>query len=796
MAECFHCADTCEDIISFDTKTFCCLGCKTVYELLKTNHLENYYHIDTKPGIRPNVNNTDKFNFLNNEQIVDRIIDFQDHEIIKVNLFIPAIHCSSCIWLLENLHKIHKGVHNSQVNFVKKEAVITINKADTSLKALFEFLDQLGYSPNTDTQSTSSSKKNKKLVLQLAIAGFCFGNIMLFSFPEYLMKDGDFVKEFRGFFSAVILALSLPIILYSAKDYLTSAYKAIKYKNINLDVPISIGIIALYGKSLFDIITGAGPGYMDSFSGFIFFLLIGKWFQSKTYEALSFERDYQSYFPLAVQKITGKEKIEITPIEEIKKGDVIIIRNEEIIPTDGMLLSDSSKIDYSFVTGESQLNSISQNDKIYAGGKHQGTSVKILVEQPVNQSYLTQLWNKDQTKESSKFESIIQGEKLSKVFTLSVILIAIISGITWAFIDPRNIVNIITSILIVACPCALALANPFTYGNTIRYFGRAKFYFKNTTGIEEMNVITDIVFDKTGTITSNNENKIKINGAFESSELNLVHQVSKHSNHPLSVQLAHYLSQCLSLEQQVEVDFNSFDEFLGKGIVASTQFDEIKIGSSKLIPSAQNQENATVVHVEINGQLIGSFLFENKYREGIQDELNELSKFYTIHLLTGDNEKERENLIKLFPVPDNIKFNQLPEQKKKYIESLISNGKKVMMIGDGLNDAGALISANLGVVVSDNIYNFSPACDAILDANQLKQLNTYFKLANKSKQTLHLSYWFSILYNTIGLAFAVSGILTPLIAAILMPISSISIVILTSIKTNFNAKKILDINHI
>lgn len=300
MSTCFHCGDQCVEKLEFDNHVFCCTGCKTVYEILSGNEMGTYYALDDKAGIRPSSESKGQYNYLDLEEFESKLVFFEEGTVKKVKFFLPQIHCSSCLWLLERLHQLKKGILQSQVDFVKKEVVITFDTAIMSLGELAELCSTIGYPPKITLEDDGKTKKdgvNRKLIIQIGIAGFCFGNIMLLSFPEYLgLSHAD--ANFQLLFSSLNLILSIPVLIFGAKDYLISAYKALKSKNINIDVPISLGILALYLRSLYEILFQVGAGYMDSFAGLIFFLLIGKWFQHQTYTAINFERDYESYFPI------------------------------------------------------------------------------------------------------------------------------------------------------------------------------------------------------------------------------------------------------------------------------------------------------------------------------------------------------------------------------------------------------------------------------------------------------------------------------------------------------------------
>jgi Cu+-exporting ATPase len=735
--------------------------------------MDAYYNLENKPGIKPSSSSENKYAFLELDSIQDRFIQFKDNGIERVTLFLPSIHCSSCIYLLENIAKIEPNIISCQVNFTKREATISY-KTDSgySLAKLASILDKIGYAPNFGNRNESEKKLDKRFLYKLGIAGFAFGSIMLWSFPEYLGIE-DMNHKMRNFTSYLSFFVSLPVLFYSASEYFVSAYKALKYRSLNLDIPITIGIIALYGQSSYTIFTGGGPGYMDSFATFIFWLLIGKWFQNKTYKTLSFERDYTSYFPVAITKFDGIKE-SIVEIETLQENDGIYVRNEEVIPCDSELLSDEAKIDYSFVTGESLPVVKKKGDFIYAGGKLIGKRTAFKVLKPCDRSQLTQLWNEVVNEDKEKHQVTTQ-DKISVYFMAIVMAISFIAGLVWVFIDPSKITPVIVSILIVACPCALALSSPFTLGNVLRVLGRKGLYLKNTKVIERMNQVTDIVFDKTGTLTSGLLDSIEYQGVeLTEFQKNCILAVANSSTHPLSRGVVNYLKSTTKLDTY-EIEF--YEEISGKGIVAHYADIEIRIGSKSLCGATESElhSDETAVHISINNAYLGKFIFHSEMRQGIEKMIDGLSN-YQLHILSGDNEKDKETLIKFFPKSTQMLFNQSPNSKSTYIENLKEKGKHVLMIGDGLNDAGALGKADVGIAVSEDIFRFTPSSDAILEASTLKILPQFLALSNYAKTVLKTCLSFSISYNLIGLSFAVSGTMTPLIAAILMPISSITVV--------------------
>lgn len=777
---CDHCGDEVLSKNSFvyKSKSFCCNGCMVVYQLLVDNQLGTFYQLEEKSGVRPKSVQEHKYDFLEVDEIRSKLIDFEDDKFIKITLFLPEIHCSSCIYLLENLPKILPAVTSCQVAFIRREALITFRKNELKLSELAKFLNKIGYAPNFGNRKEESSKFDKIFFYKLGIAGFAFGSIMLWSFPEYLGIEKQDVG-IRNFTSYLSFFVSIPVLFFSAKDYFISAFKAIRSKKMNLDVPIALGIIALYAQSCVTIFTGGGPGYMDSFAGFIFFLLIGKWFQNKTYKSLSFERDYTSYFPVAVTRLEANTE-EIVEIEKIKVDDFILIRNEEVIPCDSILESDSAKIDYSFVTGESEPIYKYKGDFIYAGGKLLGQKIVLKADKAASRSLLTQLWNDikiDKLKPNRyKFQDVV-----SKYFLTCVFVIAALASVFWMFKDPSRIPEIVVAILIVACPCALALSAPFTFGNIMKVMGRKGLYLKNAAVIERMDEITDIVFDKTGTLTESVHLKVIQEGdELTLVEKEMIYSLANSSTHPLSRAIVHFYKS-----QQIFGDFDllNFTEHVGMGLSAVGIEGEVKLGSHLFIHQNKSNSNETETYFQV-GDKTGKFIFHSELRAGVKQLIGNLNH-YTIHVLSGDKEKDRELMVSLLGRNDTIRFLQSPKDKLDYVLDLQIQNKKVLMVGDGLNDAGALGVADVGIAVSEDVFRFTPSSDSIIQANKLHELNAFLKLSHYAKIVLKICLLFSLTYNIIGLSFAVTGSLTPIVAAIIMPLSSITIVGLSTFLTLF-----------
>lgn len=788
--KCYHCGEDCRNgqLQQNDDKAFCCEGCRMVYGILNSHGLCTYYEMNETPGINRAVKiRPDKFAFLNDEKIATRFITFQDHQHTHVTFYLPQVHCSSCLWVLEHIRQLNKGIVSSKLNFTAKEISIAFDHNITTLRDIAELLTSIGYEPYISLNDLAGKKPRirKGMILQLGTAGFCFGNIMLLSFPEYLgieHADGALLKMFRY----LTLALSLPVAAYSALPFYRTAWSALKQRYLNMDAAIVLAIFVTFFRSVYEVLSGTGSGYFDSLSGIVFFMLIGRVLQERTYQQLSFNRDYTSYFPIAATVLKDDREIPAA-LPDIKYGDTLMIHHHELIPADGILTKGHAWIDYSFVTGESVPVRKNIGEIIYAGGKQTAGSIELLVVKEVSNGYLASLWERDafKKKEAGTEGSFVQS--LARYFTYIILTISVTAGIYWWVHDPSRMWPAVTSVLIIACPCALLLSNTFTNGNVLRILSQNKFYLKNAQVIETIAQASTIVFDKTGTLTAGLQYNVQYYGeALLPQQLQAVSSLAAQSIHPLSIAITKHL------DGQPLKPVTDFMEIPGKGIEGRVYNQQVALGSREFIAAdnVSTGNEGTRVYVSIDKRCPGYFQFSNVYRNDAVAAISALKKTHRLSVVSGDSPAERHNLRQIFGSGTSMLFGQDPHQKLDYIKSLQQTGETVIMIGDGLNDAGALRQSDAGIAITDDVNNFTPLSDAILAGSELGKLPQFISLCRANKRIVIASFILSIVYNVAGLFFAVQGNLSPLIAAILMPASSISILLVTFGSSGFIAKRL------
>jgi Cu+-exporting ATPase len=789
---CFHCGEPCpDDSLGLDGKNFCCLGCQTVFSLLSENGLGQFYELNACPGtrIRQKIGMA-RWAYLDDPAVQEKLFDFADKTHARVTLHLPQIHCVACVWLLENLFKLHPGVGKSVVNFSRREASIAFAPDKIKFSELAALLDGIGYEPQFTLGELDPAKKmplwRSRTWLQIGLAGFAFGNIMIMSLPFYMGLDSFNGPWFRKFAGWLALLLALPVVTYSAADFWRSAWTSVRQKRLTMEVPIALGLGAIYGSSVIEVAAQRGPGYCDSLCGLIFFLLCGRLFQKKTYDRLTFDRDYKGFFPLSVvrKNIGGEESVAIS---QLKTGDHLVLRNGELVPADAKLVSGEACIDYSFVTGESEPVKCLAGERLYAGGRQVGGAIEIETVKPVAQSYLAALWNNEAFHKPGNRDLDSLTNRYSKRFTKLVIGVALGAAVFWAFKNPAVSLKAFTSVLIVACPCALALAAPLTHGTAQRLLARLNIFLKNELVIERMAEVDTIVLDKTGTLTAADaggvffqkaeSEKRKAETALSDDERKFIGALARLSTHPNSVRVARAL-------KAVALPVHQFQETPGCGVEGEVDGHTILLGSQAWVGTAAREDarptnvpNGSAVFVAIDGVVRGAFVLENTLRPEVEKLITQLGGRYELALLSGDNEREAARFKKIFGERATLRFHQSPADKLNFVRELQQRGKKVMMVGDGLNDAGALKQAEVGVAVVEKIGVFSPASDVILDAAQVPRLAQMLDFSRRSARVVRAGFVISALYNLAGVSIAAAGWLAPIVCAVLMPVSSVTVVV-------------------
>jgi Cu+-exporting ATPase len=792
-ALCAHCEDVCgsDAVVSADG-TFCCRGCASVFSILKAHALDGFYACAAAPGTSQRAaadRDPSRFAVLDDPESASRFIHFNDGQMARAALSIPAIHCASCVWLLEQLWRFDPGVARTEVDLLRRALRVDFHPGTTSLRRIAERLASLGYEPVVTSEHAAGagagSVPDRRLYLQLGVAGFAFGNIMLFSIPRYangMPLDGGFQR----LFDLLNLALALPVLVFSAAGYFQRARQALRSRTMALDVPIAMGLAVLFGRSVFEIATASGEGFLDSFSGLVFFLLIGRLFQQKAFDRVAFDRTFRSFLPLSVQ-VEGTSGLSAVPIDRVRPGDCMVVRRHEVVPTDAALLDGGGSVDYAFITGEQAPIHIRQGEVVRAGGRVAGRAMRLRALREVSHTQLAGFWNNRVFNEPKTHWLTGIGARFGGWFTGGAIAFAAAGAIAW-WPDASASVSVATAVLIVACPCALTLAAPITLGTAMGILGTRGLYLRNPAVALDLSRIDAVVFDKTGTLTTPGASPaVEVHG-LGARAVALVQRLAGESVHPASRAIAAALAVPETAAAAALPQPRFVRDVVGHGVCGTVDGRRVAIGTASFVAAETgarlNGPDDAICAAA--GDEHGWLRVTAAARPGIAQAAEALAEGRELYLLSGDNPSDRTRWETTFG--GRMHFGQAPQDKLAFIAGLQARGRRVLMVGDGLNDAGALAAADVGIAVSDDTACLAPACDAVIDGGRLADLAAFLRYAGRARHVVIACFIVSLLYNAVGLGLALSGALTPLASAILMPVSSLTIVALSSGAMRWSAR--------
>ena len=792
---CRHCGEVCDaNVISTDHGEFCCRGCASVFAILTAHRLDGFYADGEPAGVCQRAlgdRDPGRFAILDDPAVAARLIDADTGRLARATLSVPAMHCASCVWLLEQLWRFDPGVVRADADLLRRTVRIEFQPQVTSLRRVVEQLAALGYEPALTPDATHGMARSttRRLYLQLGVAGFAFGNIMLFSVPHYA-NGGPIEDGFQRLFDGLNVAFALPVLLFSASDYFRTALRAVRTRTMAVEVPVALGLAVLFGRSLVDIASGRGAGFMDSFAGLVFFLLIGRLFQQKVFDRVAFDRTFRSFLPLSVQVEQDTDGLAAVSIDRLQIGDRVVMRRHEVVPADAVLLDDATRVDYAFVTGEQTPVLVLAGETVRAGGRVLDRAVRLRLLEEVSQSQLARFWSEQVDGRAKEYWLTAVASRFGKWFTVAAVGIAAAGAAAW-WPDVAASMTVATAVLIVACPCAITLSAPITLGTAMGLLGTRGLYLKHPAIALDLSRVDTVAFDKTGTLTTAGEQTTVEHEGLDDLALSRVRRLAAESIHPTSRAIA---AAALSRSDAPAAGRPRLVcEVAGEGICGSVDGIRVAIGTAAFIQartgiSCSAPDDATRVVV---GERCGWVRVAVAARPGIERAVTALGADHLLCLLSGDHGGGSDRWSRVFG--HRMHFRQSPQDKLAFIAGARAQGRRVLMVGDGLNDAGALAAADVGMAVTDETACLAPSCDAVISGRRLASLPAFLAYTRRARQVIIACFIVSILYNVIGLGLALVGALTPLVAAIFMPVSSLTIVGMSAGLMRWSARRMLPV---
>lgn len=699
-----------------------------------------------------------------------------------LNVIVDGMHCPSCVALIENTLKKQHEIINARLNLSTKRLKITWEGAREMADQWVSLINQMGYYAvpfDAETSETFEKREENFLLRCLAAAGFASGNLMLFSVPLWSSDMAEMGETTRTFFHWVQAVIAIPAIIYCGKPFYRSAWNAIKQWKTNMDVPISVAVILASLMSLFETITFGRHSYFDSAVMLLFFLLVGRYLEARARgRARGAAHDLLQMMKGVVTVVHAGGMQENIPLSDIAEGMELLVAAGEKVGADGEVLSGTSEIDMSLITGESLPQAVEKGHKVFAGTINLSAPIRVRVTGAHERSLIAEIMRIMETAEQSQAKYVTLADRISCWYTPAVHALAAMTFIGWVFLGhaPWQVALLYAAtVLIITCPCALGLAVPVVQVLASGKLLRSGILLKSGSALERLSSITHVVFDKTGTLTLGKPEMLAAE-SYAETELQLAASLARKSRHPLSQAIFRaYSGELLQI---------AVKEVAGYGLEAMYEGKQIRVGKRNwCAPDAKEQDNLLELWLAMDGTAPVRFTFADQLRSDAKKIIHDLQR-NRLHtsLLSGDRTEIALKLAKDLDI-NHAAGELLPVEKTQYINTLQTAGAKVLMVGDGLNDAPSLASADVSMSPSSAIDITQNAADLVFQGEKLKPVMTAWRFACFSQKLVKENFALAIFYNLIAIPLAVFGYVTPLVAAVAMSSSSL-IVIANAMRLN------------
>ncbi len=831
--QCFHCGDKVPQNTHWSVswknidRPMCCPGCQAVCETIIAGGLDEYYLLREKNPQRPITlipEELRRIESLNQQSVAAAYLN-DDENTRSANLYISGMTCAACAWLIEKQLTRLPFVNNVSVNAVSNLAQISwqLNKEDPHSSHLGDIIKQIkssGYSakPLLPQQLASAHASEQKDILKrLGVAGLGMMQVMMFAVGLYTGAFQGMEAKYQTLLRWVSLVVATPVIFYSAAPFFQVAWHNLKHFKFGMNVPVAIAIGAAYSVSFFDTLRGQGEVYFDSAVMFTFFLLIGRFLQSRArWRASETNLSTSVLIEPTVQvkdcDLPGDNCWQYKAVSDVKVGDCILVTPGETLPVDGYIHKGSSEVSTAVINGEFQAHLLQAGDQVLAGSINQSQPLQIIATEVGADRFIEKLAQQQQLALSSKPRVISMADEFAHWFVLLVLLAATATALYWYHTAPENAFWITLSVLVVTCPCALSLATPASITAAISKATKFGLLISNPELLENFSRCDWAVFDKTGTLTSGRLElqhiKILSNKFTKEQILTLACALEKGFNHPIAKALA---SQNLHLASPSSADNKPFtvtdlENIPGKGVAGKINGTVYHLGQfaelfNKILPenistihstqpssinqkiieqrthNEENHRSQKVIYLFQSSIAIAEICFRDPWRSDAFKTVHALKKNgFKIAILSGDPGMNTQSLKQQFQA-DEVVAGCSAADKLHWVKQKQQLGKRLLMLGDGLNDAPVLARADVSIAMAESVSLSRSGSDATLLNSNLYNVIKLLKLTRKTRQIIQQNLVWAIVYNSITIPLAAMGKIQPWLAAIGMSLSSLFVVI-------------------
>ena len=779
---CFHCNEPVPAglnfTLSFDgqSRAFCCAGCQAVADTIISSDLADYYRFRTEPATKATALPEQLLSELSSFDAAEVLADVsqQQGELTEIELSVSGISCAACAWLIEKQLRQLTAVQLVNVNSATARCHLSWNAEQTPLSTILQSLAKIGYQASpfvADQEEQQFKTELNRFLKRLAVAGIMTMQVMMLAVALYFGDYTGIEASHQGYLRWISLILTLPVVLYAALPFVKSAWRGIKARQMNMDVPVSLAIYYTFFASAYATVFHTGEVYFESVCMFTFLLQLGKFFE---YRARARARDATSnllkIMPVSATLLNHTEQ-QIVSARRLNSGDIILVKPGETIAADGEVTLGSSSADESMLTGEYTPVAKRIGDTVLAGSVNHDGLLQVKVTQPLAASRLGQIIQLQQRTLSQKPAVLEKTDRLARYFVERLLLIAAATFVLWyVWLDADRAFWVTLSVLVATCPCALSLAAPTAVTCALAKLNRRGILIKNASVLDVLPQLSYIVFDKTGTLT---EGRFSVKAVqlfspeliSQDDALNLIANLEAYSEHPISKAFAPYLTHKLAI---TDVDIQ-----VGAGISAQYNNQQINVGSAAFCHVSNTD---AMVYLSIDKQAVAAVKLQDALRREVPELLHRLKqRGYKLMMLTGDSSSQADQLQQQLQFDSMVKGCS-PEQKVYEINQLVRAGHKVMMLGDGINDSPGFHAAHVSVTLETGSDLSKNQADVVLLQPSIQLLSALLEGSNKAQGIIKQNLRWAVGYNLLIIPLAVAGFVSPYIAVLGMSFSSLLVV--------------------
>ena len=780
---CTHChLEFNENVLIKDAEHyFCCKGCQGIYHLLNESGLDRFYEKTTDVILAPPTTNFEDSSNFNTSSFYDKFVTRNDKGFNKVSLIIEGIHCSACVWLNEKALQKMDGIVEVNINFTNNKATVIWIEDIVKLSDIIDMIRAIGYNAfayDASVQELRANEKRKEYYIRMAVALFGSMNIMMIAVAQYAGYFTGMTQSMKNIMNTAEWIISTPVLFYSGWIFFRGAYYGIKNKIVNMDILVATGALLTYIYSIYITIFELGEAYFDSVSMIITFVLIGKFLEVLSKKNAADTLDIIGKQIPSEVKIVKDDKISLCKINDVKIDDIVVVASGEKVLLDGIIIKGEGLFDESSLTGESEPIFKNFNSKVISGTASINADIHLKATKDFQHSTLSSLVTllESAINKKPKIEQI--ANRLSEYFSSAILVLSFVTFLSW-WLWPHSFEEsfmIGISVIVIACPCALALATPVATLVGLNLGAARGILFKEAAQLETMAKVDILVLDKTGTITVGKPEVIN-EIIYKKFDINLLYSLVKSSNHPVSSGIYKHISTAEDINGYI---LDKYTQISALGIQAQYNESLLLGGNQKLMNEngihIDYKSDNTLFYFAINQEIVAIYELRDNLKADAYEVINNLkNRGMQIVMLTGDNENIARKVANELAISEYYS-TQSPEDKSKYIEQQHKKNKTVVMVGDGVNDILALARADIGIVMGSGSDIAVDVSDVVLLHDTLSSLEDAFKISKATYGLIKQNLGLSLVYNVITIPLAMAGYIIPLIAAISMSVSSLLVV--------------------